>query len=469
MPSTAADTLLLRDSASGWVRPRTLILLRWIAAGTQVTIIAIAHFGFGLQLPLGACAFAVMLLILGNLAWMARRSENRQLSEREAVVTLLADLMQLALMLALTGGLNNPFSMLIVGPVTIAATALGRNSTAVLGATTVLLTGVIGVVHLPLRTADGSIFEVPPLYELGFAASIILGVVFLSAYALRVATEIRAMARALTATQMALSREQKLTDLSGIVAAAAHELGTPLATIKLVSAELGAMVKDRPDLAELHDDVRLIAQQADRCRDILRSMGRSGKDDLQMRHVPLAELLREAAEPHAARGRKLVFEVGPDAEGGPRQPMVDRRPEIIHGLRNLIQNAVDFADSTVWIRGRWSAREVEVEIRDDGAGFPPAVLARIGEPFLRGRSGLADDAPGGDARGGMGLGLFIAKTLLERSGAELSLANADPVAEARRAGAGPAKAGAQVKVVWPIMAISTQPTQGLGPNKAITQ
>lgn len=467
---TFTSQATFRDSFSAWVRPRTLILLRWIAAMAQTAVIAVSALVFGMQIPLVACTLAVMLLVLGNLAWMARRGENRQLTEREAVLTLLADLLQLALVLALTGGLNNPFAMLIVGPVTIAATALGRDSTMFLGGATVVLTAVIGLVHLPLRTASGDVFEVPPLYEAGFGVSIVLGVVFLSAYALRVATEIRNMARALSATQMALAREQKLTDLSGVVAAAAHELGTPLATIKLVSTELNDVLKDRNDLDDLRDDVRLIAQQADRCRDILRSMGRAGKDDMLMRQVPLAELLREAAEPHAERGKAVLFEIAPRDGAAPRQPVLARRPEVVHGLRNLIQNAVDFADSTVWVRAAWSERDLLIEIRDDGGGFAPSVLARIGEPFLRaGRAGPTDEAPSSDGRGGMGLGLFIAKTLLERSGAELAFDNADAIAELRRAGPGPTPAGAMVQVRWPLAAISADLSDGLGPNKAITE
>jgi two-component system sensor histidine kinase RegB len=224
------------------------------------------------------------------------------------------------------------------------------------------------------------------------------------------------MSQALLATQMALAREQKLTDLGGVVAAAAHELGTPLATIKLVSTELAEELEGQPQLAE---DAQLISSQADRCRDILRSMGRAGKDDLHMRSAPLGAVVREAAEPHANRGVEIEMEftAGPGAPEG--QPIIWRKPEIIHGLRNLVQNAVDFAEDRVWIDGTWSNGVIRLLITDDGPGFPPDMLGRLGDPFLRRRSRAPDlSRPGYE---GMGLGLFIAKTLLERSGAKVGL------------------------------------------------
>jgi two-component system sensor histidine kinase RegB len=218
---------------------------------------------------------------------------------------------------------------------------------------------------------------------------------------------------------MALAREQKLTDLGGVIAAAAHELGTPLATIKLVSAE---MIGELDEGTELHDDAVLIRDQANRCRDILRSMGRAGKDDLLLRQAPLSAVIEEAAEPHLDRGKEIIIQTGRDNVPVEEQPIILRRPEIIHGLRNLIQNAVDFASTTVWVEACWTATTISVRIIDDGAGYPPHLLGRIGDPFIRkGRRQTRDQRR--PEYEGMGLGLFIAKTLIERTGAEFNFAN----------------------------------------------
>ncbi len=416
---TALPALQSPDAGANMVRLRTLILVRWMAIAGQIAAILVASQAYGLQLPLGLCVLAVGLSVLANLVLGVLFPENRRLSETEAFLTPLFDLSQLAFLLLLTGGLTNPFAILLLAPVTISASVLGLRSTIVLGALAILAVSVAMVWYLPLRFADGTELVTPRIFGFGFWLSIVIGILFLGLYSRRVATEMRHMSEALLATQMALAREQKLTDLAGVVAAAAHELGTPLATIKLVSAELIDELESQPDLQE---DARLIREQADRCRDILRDMGRAGKDDLHLRQAPLSAVLREAAEPHLARGKQVDFTFGPIQDGAEPQPTILRRPEVIHGLRNLVQNAVDFARSTVWVEGEWTSGRIVIRITDDGDGFPPSVIGRIGDPFVRARrpEPEVEKRPGYE---GMGLGLFIAKTLLERSGAELSFAN----------------------------------------------
>ncbi len=346
-------------------------------------------------------------------------------------------------------------------PVTISAGALELRTTVLLGLAAICLISVISVYNLPLRFSDGTILQVPAVFEFGFWLSIVIGIMFLALYSRRVATEIRSMSDALLATQMALAREQKLTDLGGVVAAAAHELGTPLATIKLASTELVEELADRPDLRE---DAELIRAQADRCRDILRSMGRAGKDDLHLRQAPLGAVLREAAEPHLGRGKTVAFDVFPGTNGGDRQPTILRRPEVIHGLRNLVQNAVDFARARVWIDATWTDSFISVRIIDDGAGYPTYILGRIGDPFVRSRSASQETGQRPDYEG-MGLGLFIAKTLLERSGAEISFANGtDPFLTRAEH---PDRFGAIVEVRWPKSVIVAPETDALGPNRPL--
>lgn len=426
------------DGSRVWLR--TLILLRWLAITGQLAAITIADRWFGLILPLGLCYLAVGISVIANLGSIFIFPSNRRVTEREALTSLLFDLAQLSFLLSVTGGLHNPFALLVLAPVTISASVLGLRSTLILGFCAVLSVTVVANLYIPIGLSDGSLLASPPLFSFGFWLAIVVGTAFLGVYAHRVSTEARTLADALLATQMALAREQKLTDLGGVIAAAAHELGTPLATIKLVSSELMSELQFQP---LLYEDAKLIREQADRCRDILQGMGRAGKDDLHLRQAPISAVLHEAAEPHLARHKEVVFEMIPEDDS--REPVVRRRPEIIHGLRNLIQNAVDFATATVWVDCEWDAERITVRIIDDGAGYPPAILHRIGDPFVRSRR-AEPSSPRRPEYEGMGLGLFIAKTLLERTGATLTFANAtDPFLSPEER---PERSGALVEAMW---------------------
>jgi len=445
MPQAREGTVIASLTGSGSpeslnepIRLRTLVLLRWVALAGQLCAVAAAMLlglRFNAALVLGVVAIAAVV----NLALTRRGSRP---DGTQAAQQLAFDLIQVSILVALTGGLSNPFALLILAPVTIAATALDRQKVLLLGLATVAMITLAGVLAMPLRDAGGMSLTLPPLLLVGHWAAIVIAVVFFAAYAHRVAVELRARATALTAAEMALAREQRLQHLGGVVAAAAHEMGTPLATIKLVSSELADELEGRDDL---QDDLRLLSESADRCRDILRSMGRAGKDDVMLRSAPLAGLIDEAAGPH--RGRRgeirVVLEAGDDAA----EPIVRREPGIIHGLRNLIQNAVDFAESTVEISVSWTRSTVTITVADDGPGFPQALLARIGDPFLTTRR--AERA----GYEGMGLGLFIAKTLLERSGAVLDFGNGER--------------GARVTVTWPRVRIESRLRGPLGPNPEI--
>ncbi len=445
------------EARSEWVRLRTLINLRWMAIGGQTATVLVASGRLGIVMDTELCVMAIGASVVFNIVSTIIYPETKRLSERETMLTLLFDLSQLVFLLYLTGGLNNPFALLVLAPVTISATALRLQSTVFLGLMAIFLITVVMLFHVPLRTADGDILRMPVLFEYGFWIALVIGIVFLAAYARRVALESNSMSQALLATQMALSREQKLTDLGGVVAAAAHELGTPLATIKLVSSELLDELGDDPDARE---DITLIRDQADRCRDILRDMGRMGKSDMHIQHAPVSAVVREAAEPHEDRGKELHFKFAPKAGSGARQPQIRRQPEIIHGLRNLIQNAVDFSRENVWIDVLWSHDSIRIIIADDGRGYPPDLIGRIGDPFVRKRKTQASSAqrPGYE---GMGLGLFIAKTLLERSGAEITFANgADPFLVGPER---PERCGAVVEVLWSRQLLEQPETARYGP------
>ena len=432
---------LFPESKRGeWIRLRTMIFIRWVAVTGQLAAIIIAFQYFELALDLSLCFFAVGLSALANIVASLFFPESKRLSELENVFMILFDLFQLAFLLFLTGGLNNPFSFLLVAPVVVSAAALKKKSTIIIGSAAVLIVTLLSYFFVPLETLSGKTLTIPDIFLFGNWVAISTGIVFLAFYSTRVTSELNTMSDALFATQTALSREQKLTDLGGVVAAAAHELGTPLATIKLTSSELIEELKNFP---ELHDDAILIRDQADRCGDILNGMGGAGKDDLQMHQTLLAEIIREAAEPHSQRGVTIETKISDGHNGGIDEPYIIRRPEIIHGLRNMIQNAVDFATSKVWVESSWTKETITITISDDGYGYPPNLLGRLGDPFLGAKIGK-ENRQGYE---GMGLGLFIAKTLLERTGAKISFSNGDrnqTSAHSKREAS-----GAIVEIYWP--------------------
>ncbi len=449
--------LLTRHRKENWVRLRTLTTLRWIAIGGQISAILVVENVMGIDLNLWLCAVAICIAAAANIYLTAAFPANRRLSEYEVTLNLLFDITQLTFMLFATGGLHNPFSLLTLVPVVVAASVLQIGTTVGLGLLTVALITLLSTFHLPLEYADGGLVRLSDEVLVGFWVAIVIGVVFIGTFAHRVTAEVDAMMDALTATQMALEREQRLTSLGGVVAATAHELGTPLATIKLISSEM--LESSKGSETEFAEDLRLINAQANRCRDILRSMGRLGKDDSYMRRAPISEIVREAAEPHEMRGKSVRYEMRPVEGSDPRQPVVTRRPEIIHGLRNVIENAVGYARGEVLVSIIWSEDDIRVQISDDGPGFPQADLDRIGEPYMgrrRVRLGLAPSAPRG-----MGMGLFIAKTLLERTGATLLFSNGGT-----RAGASTGLRGATVDVLWKTMHLEPPEQEELSTNKA---
>ncbi|MCB2127775.1 MAG: ActS/PrrB/RegB family redox-sensitive histidine kinase [Rhodobacteraceae bacterium] len=451
---------MLPEYGRYWVRLRTHTALRWVAIAGQTVALFLAASQFGVRIDLAACLAVVAAAAAVNFLFIFAFPGSARLSVGQTAAGLVFDTCQLALLLYLTGGLNNPFALLLIVPATIAAATLPSMVAAAVGAVTIVSVSVIAWTSTPLLLESGDMVVTPPLFSFGFWISIVIGIIFLGLYSRRVAAEVKSMSDALLATQIALAREQKLSDLGGVVAAAAHELGTPLATITLVSSELDGMVADQPELLE---DVRLIRAQADRCRDILRSMGQSGKSDLLVKGAPVSEVIREAAEPHQGRGKAIRISVRGTAGGGDAQPEILRYPELVHGLRNLVQNAVDFAADTVWIDCSWTEGDLTIRISDNGPGYPANLIGRIGDPFLRGRRG--DDAPARPGYDGMGLGLFISKTLLERTGATVRFTNgADPfLTEDER----PEKSGAVVAVLWPRDRIERPGGQAFGDNPVL--
>lgn len=410
-------------TAQSRVRLRTLIMLRWLAIIGQTAAVLFVRYGLDVEFPLDWALVAVAVSVVLNLGLAARRSQELA-KEWEAAALLAYDAVQLAVLLALTGGLQNPFVFLFIAPVAVSATVLRPAVTAVLAALTFVCVGVISVWRLPLPWPEGGSFELPALYQMGLAAAVLVGLAFTSVYAWRVAAEEERLNIALAAVQAVLAREQTLSALGGLAAAAAHELGTPLATIHLVAKE---MARDTSPDDPRAEDVQLLVSQSERCRAILAQLSaRREQGDVMIQRAPIRALLEEIAAPHEGLGAEIVI----DAQGAGSLE-VRRMPEIVHALGGIVENAVGFASERVDLIARWDAESVEITVRDDGPGFAPGVLGRLGEPYLTQR-----DKEG--AAGGLGLGFFIAKTLLERTGAKLEMRNRKPPNE-----------GAVVKVGWP--------------------
>jgi two-component system, sensor histidine kinase RegB len=405
-------------TSQGRVRLRTLVLLRWLAIAGQTAAVLFVRFGLGFDLPLGAALGIIAASAWLNLILMFAFPTQRLLREWEAALQLAFDLIQLAILVGLTGGIANPFLMLLIAPVAVSG-VLRSTTTAALAALAFVCVGGLALWSEPLPWVAGdAIFFLPELYRWGLATAVLIGLSFTSVYAWRIANEEERLNAALDAVQTVLAREQKLSALGGLAAAAAHELGTPLATIHLVAKEMGREIKPG---SLLHDDVQLLISQSERCREILRQLSSRGdRGDAVHERLPLAALLEEAASPHLAANVEVAFtaEPLPGSENVP-PPDIRRLPEIIHGVHNLVENAVGFADTRVDVIGRWSSTLVEIVVRDDGPGFPVGLLNRLGEPYVSAR--------GPDSRGGgLGLGYFIAKTLLERTGARVEHRNRTP-------------------------------------------
>ncbi len=423
----------------GRVRLRTLSNLRWLAIAGQLAALFLVHFAFGYSLPLGYCAFAIAVSAVLNIVLALRYPASHRLANREASYYLAFDVLQLAALLYLTGGITNPFALMFVAPVVIAAATLNLGNTLVLAGIAFVSVSLIGIFHRPLPWPAGEVLELPQLYQAGIWAALVIGIGFTSVYAWRIASESTRMSAGLAATQLALAREHRLASLGALATAAAHELGTPLGTIAVVARELERALPANSAEAE---DARLLRDQAERCRAIIARLANPEEAMLgQAARLPLGALLDDIASPH--RGEDLVITVEvPHGDADNPVPQVWRAPELLHGLGNIIENAADFAKTEVRMRASWDANMLNIVIEDDGPGFAPEIFERIGEPYVTSRPGHnapgeTDIAPGAlGEHEGMGLGFFIAKVLLEQTGGTVKAGN-------------PAGGGARVSIVWP--------------------
>jgi len=385
----------------------TLTVLRYIAIFGQFIAINIVFFYLDLQFPLKE-SYAIILIGLITNLYLQFRVKVNQLKDTYASLYLLYDLFQLSSLLYLTGGILNPFSILLIIPTIVSSTFLSMGTTIILGVITSFLLFILSFIYLPLPGLDKNIFDVPNFYKLGILSAILIGLIFLSYFGIRFAGETKKRSEALHKLQEVISKEYELESLGGQAAAAAHSLGTPLATISVVAKELKKEIGDNKEISK---DIDLLISQTKRCSEILKQISKKQiKEDIFLSSIKFEDLLEEIINSFKETSSKnLDLEITKDNN----KIAIKRTPEIIYGLRNFIGNAVKFSKSQVNINLRSDQKIIEIKINDDGPGIPDDIIQKIGEPYIRSKSRELS------ANSGLGLGTFLGKTLLERQGAKL--------------------------------------------------
>ncbi|ASG19768.1 ActS/PrrB/RegB family redox-sensitive histidine kinase [Nitrospirillum viridazoti] len=426
--------------AAARINLRTLNTIRWIAiAGQTVTLLTVEDL-VGIDIPLLPALAVTAVSLLINLYAIARRRRSPFLTERGAVLFLGYDTVQLTVLLMLTGGLENPFAVLVLAPLMVGASMLGRRLVTGLTTLTTACLTLVWALAMPLSWPASNGVTLSPIYLGGIWAALTLSAIFIATYVYKVAQSGRDLSQALIASQVSLARAQKASALGALAAAAAHELGSPLGTIAVVAKELA---RDMPPDSPWVEDIQLLQSQSDRCRVILADLARRPDAEGEMEpYAPLGpvQVIEAVAAPHRRADVTLDITVTGAEEGAPSP--LPLSPELQHGLGNILQNAMQFATTRVDVTLHCDPSALVLTVADDGPGFPVSLLERLGEPYVSDRDERLEQVPVRAGGGGtMGLGLFIAQILLERTGAVVSYANGRP-------GSTPVGAGAHVTVNW---------------------
>ncbi len=403
---------------------KTLVILRWIAIIGQFTAINLVYFYLSLDFPI-IIAFGILFLGFISNLYLQFRIRSITLKDFNASIFLIYDLLQLTALLYLTGGISNPFSILMIIPTIVSSTLLSMGTTIILGILTILFLFLLTIFHYPLPGIHDHSITFPKLYLTGYFLAIIVGLVFLSYFGIRFSGESKRRSDAINKVQQVIAKEYELESLGGQAAAAAHSLGTPLATISVVASELK---KELGQKNEHSKDIDLLISQTKRCGEILKKISKKQiKDDEFFSKTRLEDLLSELISSFRETSSKHI---NLEAEDDKNKISFQRSPEIIYGLRNFIGNAVKFSKTKVEIILSSNKKDIEILIKDDGPGFPEDIIEILGEPYIKSKSSEIND------NAGTGLGTFLGKTLLERSGAKLSFLN------------GKNNKGALVKIFW---------------------
>jgi len=426
--------------ARGRLTLDVLVRLRWFTLIGELVGLAVIGLALRLRAPYLACLFVVFLSAGFNLLISLSTKSLGPARDSQLMIQLGFNILQASALLQLTGGVANPFSLLLIAPVTLGAALMERRKAFVLGAVAAVCAILMTFWALPLPWPTPNPPTPPLIYRLAALTAILCGLVVTAGYAWRAAEETKRMELALNVTRKVLAREQRLSALGGLAAAAAHELGTPLATISVVAKEMARDAGDGP----MREDAELLLSQAERCREILTRLTEEPDtaDDAVHARMTLLQFLNEVIERHLDTVIRVEAVVaGPP---GARPPEIRRMPEVLHAMTSLVENAVDFARSEVLVSIRFDERTIAVEVRDDGPGFSPEVLTQLGQPYVTSRPGGEGSRSG---HIGMGLGFFIAKTLLERTGAVVQHFNGR-------------RGGAVIAARWPRKMIEAPPAPG---------
>ena len=392
----------------------TLTILRYIAIFGQFIAVNIVFHYLKLDFPINESYIIIFFGLITNLFLQFKVKVN-QLKDTYASFFLLYDLIQLSILLYLTGGILNPFSFLLIIPAIVSSTFLSMGTTIILSVITSFMLFLITHFHLPLPGMNANIFNIPNFYKFGVLTSILIGLIFLSYFGIRFSGETKKRSEALYKLQEVIAKEYELESLGGQAAAAAHSLGTPLATISVVAKELKKEIGDNKEISK---DIDLLISQTKRCSEILKQISKKQiEEDSFISSIKLEDLLEEIANSFKETSSKKINLFVDDDQN---KINIQRTPEIIYGLRNFIGNAVKFSRSKVKVNLKSNEKIIEIKINDDGPGIPEDVFNKIGEPYIKSKSKELS------SNSGLGLGTFLGKTLLERQGAKLMfLRNSD--------------------------------------------
>jgi len=408
---------------------KTLVNLRWIAIVGQLITINFVYYYFKLDLPVVEAHIVILLGFITNVILQFKIKIN-QLKDLYSTFFLVYDLLQLTFLLYLTGGISNPFSLLIIVPSIISSTFLSMGTTIILGTLTIISLFFLTEYHEVLPGLDIYTFTFPEYYLEGILTSIVIGLVFLCYFGIRFSGETKKRSDALDKLQQVMAKEYQLDSLGGLAAAAAHSLGTPLATISVVAKELKKEIGNKSKYSK---DLDLLISQSKRCSDILKQISKKEiSDDNFINFTKVEDLLEEIIISFEETSDKKITLLENDDKN---KINIKRSPEIVYGLRNFIGNAIKFADEKVYIKLISDEKTLVLIVNDDGPGFPEDIIKLIGEPYLRSKSKKIT------GRAGLGLGIFLGKTLLEKKKAQLTFFNNEELK------------GATVKISWKILDI----------------